>query len=165
MGRSETKLNVGLGRGYYRSTQRLYADDRWALKTKELVQMKHKENYVLKARKLSGYIFYIVIGLFLLNILFYSAVSHLTTPIILYWMDLCIYILACFVFITPGIAILFAPWLAHAWLSGINWMIPRKPWEELSALQKVLIYLTCMVFLLVGAAIGYGVITGNFPIR
>jgi hypothetical protein len=44
--------------------------------------------------------------------------------------------------ITPGILIISrAPWLAHAWLRGINTTIVwDKPWEQLSGFQKFLIY-------------------------
>ena len=41
--------------------------------------------------------------------------------------------------ITPGIfVILWRPWLAHAWLYGINpIMISSKPWTQLSDLAKI----------------------------
>ena len=44
--------------------------------------------------------------------------------------------------ITPGILILLrVPWLAHAWLRGINPVaISNTSWEQLSGFQKVLIY-------------------------
>ncbi len=50
--------------------------------------------------------------------------------------------------ITPGILlILGVPWFTHAWLRGINpWAIWNKPWEELSDIQKVLIYFWAILF-------------------
>jgi hypothetical protein len=44
--------------------------------------------------------------------------------------------------ITPGILIGFGvPWLAHAWLRGINPVaISDTPWEQLSSGKKVLTY-------------------------
>lgn len=50
--------------------------------------------------------------------------------------------------ITPGILILFGkPWLAHAWLRGINPVaIWDTPWEQSSGLQKFLIYFWSILF-------------------
>ncbi len=43
---------------------------------------------------------------------------------------------------TPGILIVFrVPWLAHAWFRGINTRVPNKSWENLSIIQKFLVYL------------------------
>jgi ABC-type microcin C transport system permease subunit YejB len=44
--------------------------------------------------------------------------------------------------VTPGILIILGvPKLTHAWLRGINPVaIRNKPWEELSDIEKVLIY-------------------------
>jgi hypothetical protein len=44
--------------------------------------------------------------------------------------------------ITPGVLIILGtPWLAHAWLRGINSsVIWDMPWEQLSGIQKFLIY-------------------------
>ena len=53
-----------------------------------------------------------------------------------------IFILLIISWITPGIlVILGTPQLVHAWLRGINPIgVRNKPWEELSDIEKVLIY-------------------------
>lgn len=44
--------------------------------------------------------------------------------------------------VTPGILIVLrVPWLAHAWLRGINPIaVPSTPWEQLSSGRKASIY-------------------------
>jgi hypothetical protein len=44
--------------------------------------------------------------------------------------------------VTPGILIVLrVPWLAHAWLRGINPIaVPSTPWEQLSGGRKASIY-------------------------
>jgi hypothetical protein len=53
-----------------------------------------------------------------------------------------IFILFITSWITPGLlVILGTPQLVHAWLRGINPIgVRNKPWEELSDIEKVLIY-------------------------
>jgi hypothetical protein len=50
--------------------------------------------------------------------------------------------------ITPGILILLGkPWLAHAWLRGINPVaIWKTPWEQSSGFQDFLIYFWSILF-------------------
>ncbi len=50
--------------------------------------------------------------------------------------------------VTPGILIILkTPWLAHVWLRGINReVIWDKPWEQLSSIQKSLIYFWSILF-------------------
>ncbi len=52
--------------------------------------------------------------------------------------------------ITPGVfVILWRPWLAHAWLYGINpIMISSKPWTQLSNLAKIGICAQSMIMAL-----------------
>lgn len=50
--------------------------------------------------------------------------------------------------IMPGILILFRlPWLARAWLRGVNpIVISVTPWEQLSGVQKFLTYIWSLTF-------------------
>ena len=49
---------------------------------------------------------------------------------------------------TPGILILIGkPWLARAWLRGINSIaVSATPWEQLSGWQKLLTYMWSFIF-------------------
>jgi len=58
------------------------------------------------------------------------------------WIGLMSMFLVCVSGILPGLFILFnAPWIAQAWLRGMNpHFIPETPWEKLSKGKKFSIY-------------------------
>lgn len=63
----------------------------------------------------------------------------------------------CTSWLVPGISIVLrAPWVAQAWLKGINSSFPAAPWNELSKGQKFSIHfysLSCFV-----AAVGIAIL-------
>ena len=56
--------------------------------------------------------------------------------------------------ITPGVLVLFGvPWLAHAWLRGMNPIaFPPTPWNELSRGKRVSVYFTSVFFFIFAVA-------------
>jgi hypothetical protein len=60
----------------------------------------------------------------------------------------------------PGIFIILrVPWLARAWLRGINpILIPDKPWEQLSGGEKFAVYFHAIVFFVFTLGIVVGLI-------
>jgi hypothetical protein len=60
--------------------------------------------------------------------------------------------------ITPGILILLrVPWLAHAWLRGINPVaISDTPWKQLSGFQK---FYFCFMSIVISGITLFGIVT------
>jgi hypothetical protein len=111
---------------------------------------------------ISRKIFWSSMGLFVLA----GVISAFTESFDLKWLEVTIpfiggisIILLVISWITPGILVLLGvPWLAHAWLRGINSIgISSSPWAQMSAGGKGLIYLYSILFsgLTVFAIIGF----------
>lgn len=113
----------------------------------------NKERVAIEISKLSRNIFISLFVFLLLGLV--SSLVQLKWLAIIF--GILFMLLALLSWITPGIFIVFGkPWLAHAWLRGINpLVVSGKQWNQLSVFVKFLIYFWSVLFFL--GAVGLAV--------